>query len=120
MGRAWRDQKPVAFNAAGHAASVTVRTRAPELVRRGSFEARLNAAAPFEAALVLCSLNPWHGESWRSGWLRFRVARTFGYGADDVHTSAMLHKLDSRGIGGELELLRSIDHFLPVSTQGTV
>jgi hypothetical protein len=32
----------------------------------------------------------------------------------------MLHKLDSRGIGGELELLRSIDHFLPVSTQGTV
>ena len=73
-----------------------------------------------EAALVLCSLNPWHGESWRSGWLRFRVARTFGYGADDVHTRAMLHKLDTRGIGGELTLLRSIDHFLPVSTQGTV
>jgi hypothetical protein len=73
-----------------------------------------------EAALVLCSLNPWHGESWRSGWLRFRVARTFGYGADDQHTRAMLHKLDTRGISGELELLRSIDHFLPVSTQGTV
>lgn len=73
-----------------------------------------------EAALVLCSTNPWHGESWRSGWLRFRVARTFGYGADAVHTRAMLAKLDGFGIGGELELLRSIDHFLPVHTQGTV
>ena len=72
------------------------------------------------AALVLCSLNPWHGETWRSGWLRFRVARTFGYGADDDHTRAMLHKLDNRSVAGKLTLLRSIDHFLPVSTQGTV
>ncbi|MGI9117130.1 MAG: hypothetical protein ACR2JV_05805 [Gaiellales bacterium] len=73
-----------------------------------------------EAALILCSLNPWHGESWRSGWLRFRVARTFGYGADDEHARAMLAKVDARGIGGELELLRSIDRFQPVHTQGTV
>ncbi len=73
-----------------------------------------------EAGLAICALNPWHGESWRSGWFRFRVARTFGYGADDALTRNMLAKLDRRGIAGELVLLRSIDHFLPVHTQGTV
>ncbi len=73
-----------------------------------------------EAGLAICALNPWHGESWRSGWFRFRVARTFGYGADDAVTCNMLAKLDHRGIAGELVLLRSIDHFLPVHTQGTV
>lgn len=73
-----------------------------------------------EAGLVLCPLNPWHGETWRSGWLRFRVARTFGYGADDALARGMLAKADQRGIEGELVLLRSVDHFLPVHTQGTV
>ena len=34
-----------------------------------------------EAALLICAANPWHGETWRTGILRFRVARTFGYGA---------------------------------------
>jgi len=73
-----------------------------------------------EAGLALCPLNPWHGETWRSGWLRFRVARTFGYGADDALTRGMLAKVDRRGITGTLDLLRSIDHFMPVQTQGTV
>ncbi len=73
-----------------------------------------------EAGLAICTLNPWHGESWRSGWFRFRVARTFGYGADDALARNMLVKLDTRGIAGELTLLRSVDHFLPVHTQGTV
>lgn len=73
-----------------------------------------------DAALHLCSLNPWHGESWRSGWLRFRVARSFGYGADDALARAMLAKCDSRGIAGTLTVLRSVDRFQPVSTQGTV
>ena len=73
-----------------------------------------------DAALHLCTLNPWHGESWRSGWLRFRVARTFGYGADDAQARAMLAKCDARGITGTLSVLRSIDHFQPVHTQGTV
>jgi len=48
------------------------------------------------------------------------VARTFGYGADDALTRSMLAKVDARGIAGELVLLRSVDHFLPVHTQGTV
>lgn len=73
-----------------------------------------------EAGLAICALNPWHGESWRSGWFRFRVARTFGYGADDALARNMLAKLDGRGIVGELVLLRSIDHFMPVQSQGTV
>ena len=73
-----------------------------------------------EAALYLCSLNPWHGETWRSGWLRFRVARTFGYGADDALVRAMLGRCDAHGIAGELEVLRSVDRFQPVGTQGTV
>ncbi len=72
------------------------------------------------AGLALCPLNPWHGDSWRSGFFRFRVARTFGYGADDQLTRNMLAKLDTRGIAGELKILRSIDHFQPVFTQGTV
>ncbi len=73
-----------------------------------------------EAGLVLCPLNPWHGDSWRSGFLRFRVARTFGYGADDALTRAALAKADAKGIAGELKVLRSVDRFQPVFTQGTV
>ena len=73
-----------------------------------------------EAGLHLCTLNPWHGETWRSGWLRFRIARTFGYGADDALARNMLRKCDDRGIAGELSVLRSIDSFQPVQTQGTV
>ena len=73
-----------------------------------------------EAGLAICPLNPWHGESWRSGWFRFRVARTFGYGADDALARNMFAKLDDKSIVGKLALLRSIDHFLPVHTQGTV
>jgi hypothetical protein len=73
-----------------------------------------------EAGLAICTLNPWHGDSWRSGFFRFRVARTFGYGADGQLTRNMLAKLDERGIRGNVTILRSIDHFLPVSTQGTV
>ena len=56
IGRAWRDQDPVAFNAAVHAASAALRATAPERLQRAAFEARLNAAAPFDAALVLCTL----------------------------------------------------------------
>lgn len=84
-------------------------------------ELRLDGDARMEdAALHLCTLNPWHGESWRSGWLRFRVARTFGYGADDAQARAMLAKCDANGIAGTLTVLRSVDRFQPVSTQGTV
>jgi ABC-type transport system involved in cytochrome c biogenesis permease subunit len=56
IGRAWRDQNPTAFNVAVRAASTAVQTKSPELARRVAFEARLNAAAPLDSALVLCVL----------------------------------------------------------------
>ena len=73
-----------------------------------------------EAGLIMCPLNPWHGETWRSGWFRIRVARTFGYGADGQLTANMLRKLDDRRITGSIVVQRSLDQFLPVHTQGTV
>jgi hypothetical protein len=71
-----------------------------------------------EAALLACALNPWHGETWRSGWLRFRVARTTGYGADAGVVRSMLARLDAAGIGGSLRILGSLDAVRPVATQG--
>ena len=71
-----------------------------------------------EAALLACPLNPWHGPTWRSGLMRFRVARTTGYGASPELTGAMLTRLDGVGIGGELRILGSLDAVLPVATQG--
>ena len=71
-----------------------------------------------EAALLACALNPWHGATWRSGLLRFRVAHTQGYGAGAELTRAMLARLDVASIGGLLRLLGSLDAVLPVATQG--
>jgi hypothetical protein len=71
-----------------------------------------------EAALLACPLNPWHGPTWRSGWLRFRTARSSGYGASAELTRAMLGRLDGTGIDGEIRVLGSLDAVLPVATQG--
>ena len=70
------------------------------------------------AALLACPLNPWHGPTWRTGRLRFRVAHTSGYGASPELTSAMLRRLDVEGLGGRLRVLGSLDAVLPVATQG--
>lgn len=73
-----------------------------------------------EAGLILCPLNPWHGDTWRSGILRFRVAREHGYGASPDLAAAMLRKLDAAGIAGELLVLGGFDTLLPVGTQGPI
>jgi hypothetical protein len=84
-----------------------------------SLELRLDDGERLEeAALLACSLNPWHGDTWRSGWMRFRVAHTSGYGASPELARAMLHRLDGAGIGGEIRVLGSLDAVLPVATQG--
>ena len=70
------------------------------------------------AALLACGANPWHGETWRDGILRFRVARTFGYGASAQLTRGLLGRLDAAGITGRLRIVSSLDAVLPVSTQG--
>ena len=71
-----------------------------------------------EAALLVCPLNPWHGASWRSGILRFRVARTEGYGADPGVTRSMLGRLDAVGIGGRLRVLQALDGVRLVLSHG--
>lgn len=71
-----------------------------------------------EAALLACAANPWHGDTWREGILRFRVARSFGYGASAELVRGLMGRLDTAGIGGRLRIVSSLDAILPVSTQG--
>ena len=71
-----------------------------------------------EAALVLCPLNPWHGATWRSGAIRFRISHRHGYGASHHLARALFAKLDARAIAGDLAVLEGFDSVLPVGTQG--
>jgi hypothetical protein len=70
------------------------------------------------AALLLAPLNP-SREPGRSA-LRFRVARTFGYGASPQMTRRCLERLDAEGIAGRLTLLRVLSDTHNVATQGPV
>jgi len=70
-----------------------------------------------EVVVTLAPLNPWRrDDDYRSGVLRFRVARTLGYGAHPGLVSVRLGQL--LGVHGELEVLRSVDAARPVGTQG--
>jgi hypothetical protein len=72
-----------------------------------------------DAVVVLAPLNPWRrDDDYRSGVLRFRVARTVGYGAAPGLAGVRLAQLGGMGITGELEVLRSVDASRPVATQG--
>ena len=71
-----------------------------------------------EAALLVCSVNPWHGESWRTGTLRFRAARTHGYGASAQLVRGVLGRLDAVGIAGEVRITNSLAAVASVGTQG--
>ena len=52
--------------------------------------------------------------------LRFRAARTFGYGAAPEMVRRCLERCDRDGIRGELRLLRVLSDTIPVATQGPV
>jgi len=52
--------------------------------------------------------------------LRFRTARTFGYGASEAMTRRCLERCDEDGIRGDLRLLRVLSDTIPVGTQGPV
>jgi hypothetical protein len=70
-----------------------------------------------EVVVTLAPLNPWRrDDDYRSGILRFRVARTLGYGAHPGLVAVRLGQL--AGVEGELEVLRSVDAARPVGTQG--
>jgi hypothetical protein len=68
------------------------------------------------AALALAPLNP----SRHKGSLafRFRVARSFGYGAAPQMARRCLERLDELGIPGQLRLLDVLSDTQPVLTQG--
>jgi hypothetical protein len=70
------------------------------------------------AALLLAPVNPArHGA--RPAF-RFRVARTFGYGASPEMFHRCLVRLDEAGIRGELRILHVLSDTEPVATQGPV
>jgi len=70
------------------------------------------------AALLTAPLNP--GRYGGTPGLRFRVARTFGYGASPQMTLRCLRRLDEDGIPGTVRILRSLASTEPVGTQGPV
>jgi hypothetical protein len=70
------------------------------------------------AALRLAPLNPTRVEG-RSAF-RFRVARTFGYGASPQMTARCLERVDAEGIVGRLAVLRVLSGTHNVDTQGPV
>jgi hypothetical protein len=69
-------------------------------------------------ALQLAPLNPIQGTG-RPGF-RFRVARTFGYGASPAMVRRCFERLDDHSIHGELRILRVAADTHPVGTQGPV
>ena len=70
-----------------------------------------------DVVVALAPLNPWRrDDDYRSGVLRFRVARTVGYGAFPGLVAVRLDRL--AGIEGELRVLRASDAVRPVGTQG--
>jgi hypothetical protein len=82
-------------------------------------EVRLTSTDYLErAALLMAPLNParYGGET----GFRFRVARTFGYGASAEMTRRCLERLDEAGIRGTLRILRVLADTHPNATQGPV
>jgi hypothetical protein len=82
-------------------------------------EVRLTSTDYLErAALLMAPLNParYGGET----GFRFRVARTFGYGASSEMTRRCFERLDEDGIPGMLRILRVLADTHPNATQGPV
>jgi hypothetical protein len=70
------------------------------------------------AALLVAPLNPSRVRD-RAAF-RFRVARTFGYGASTQMVRRCLERLDEAGITGELRIVHALSDTKPVATQGPV
>lgn len=71
------------------------------------------------AALLMAPVNPFLADDARSA-LRFRVARTYGYGAAPQMGRRVLARLDEDEIRGTLRLLRVHSDVKPAHTQGLV
>ncbi|HEY2939888.1 MAG TPA: hypothetical protein VGJ27_08750 [Gaiellaceae bacterium] len=70
------------------------------------------------AALLLAPLNPSRPGRWLG--FRFRVARSFGYGASPEMARRCLARLDEEGIRGHVRVLHALSDTRPVQTQGPV
>ena len=82
-------------------------------------EVRLDSTDYLErAALMLAPVNPARYGG-RTG-LRFRCARTFGYGVSPEMAARCLERCDEEGITGHVEILRALSDTYPVGTQGPV
>jgi hypothetical protein len=71
-----------------------------------------------QAALLMSPLNPTRFGARPT--LRFRVARSFGYGASPGLGRRCLERLDEAGIRGQPRILRALADTRPVATQGPV
>ena len=72
-----------------------------------------------DACTILSPLNPWRrDDDWRTGILRFQVARVAGYGAAAPLVRTRLAVMEARGLTGTLRVLRSVDAVRLVATQG--
>jgi hypothetical protein len=82
-------------------------------------EAHLDSTDYLErGALMLAPVNPArYGGATR---LRFRCARTFGYGASPEMAGRCLERCDEEGITGRVAILRALSDTYPVATQGPV
>jgi hypothetical protein len=82
-------------------------------------EVELGSDAPYHpAALLVSALNPERcGERIA---FRFRVGRSFGYGAATSAVRRSLKALDEHGIEGRLRLLDVLSQRRPFETQGPV
>ena len=82
-------------------------------------EVRLTSTDYLErAALLMAPLNPARYGS-ETGF-RFRVARSFGYGASAEMARRCLERLDEEGIRGTFRILRVLADTYPNATQGPV
>jgi hypothetical protein len=70
------------------------------------------------AALLLAPLNP--ARYGGPAALRFRCARSFGYGVSPEMAARCLERCDEEGMTGEVEVLRALSDTYPVATQGPV
>jgi hypothetical protein len=82
-------------------------------------EVRLDSTDYVErAALLLAPVNP--ARFGGATGLRFRCARTFGYGASPAVAARCLQRCDEEGITGHVSILRALSDTYPVATQGPV
>ena len=84
-------------------------------------ELELTSSDHVDRAALLCApINVFQSvESGKPGF-RFRVARSFGYGASPGMVRRCFSRLDAAGIPGEVRVLRALSDTQPVGTQGPV